>query len=434
MAAVSLVALASAQPASAAFGVVPTDAPSNSSGGGPYAVAVAPDGSVGYMIASGRLVTYTPGQTQVREVTLEAPPAEGFHSWSGLAIDDIGNVYVADADGGRVEEFDPSGTLLRSIGSPGSALGELQKPVDVALGDGGSVFVAELGTDRISEFDATGTLIRVLGGPGSAPGELSDPKRIAIAGDYIYVADSGNHRIQELTTGGAFVRAWGSEGEGPEQFGVISGLAVGADASVYVADLGAYRDYSYPDSRIKVFTADGQFTGSFGCGVRGTRGSLEGLTDIAADSAGNVYSSQIVVSGDKIPFFYVGKITRFGDPGEAIGCKPIDTRAPEHQRLRHLRLRVGCPGEPCDVSITGTVVVGKRRVELQSNQLSLAADQDEVIRLRLTKPQVIPALEAMLDRSSVRRRHVYVLVNAAPDATNNYATRNVDFYLRAPRH
>ena len=52
-----------------------------------------------------------------------------FYDPHGIAIDDSGNVYVADADNDRIQKFDPNGAFITKWGTYGSGNGQFYWPV-----------------------------------------------------------------------------------------------------------------------------------------------------------------------------------------------------------------------------------------------------------------------------------------------------------------
>ena len=79
-----------------------------------------------------------------------------------------------------------------------------------------------------------------------------------------------------------FVTSWGSYGSGEGQFLWPSGITVGVDGNVYVADT--------LNNRIQVFTLMGVFLRQWGNTGTGTgEGELNQPADVATDAGGDVY-------------------------------------------------------------------------------------------------------------------------------------------------
>lgn len=255
-----------------------------------------------------------------------------FNSVVGLATDSSNNVYVIDQSNHRIQEFDSSGTFIRTwgwgvddgtsalqtctsscqAGLPGSGDGQLSSPeTGIDVSSAGHVYVADQGNDRVEEFDASGPVVGFVnkwGGSGSANGQFNSSEGIAIGdGGDVYVADYGNSRIQQFTSGGTFVRKWGhTAGTGEGEFQDPAGAATGPGGAVYVSDAS--------NDRIQKFDVSGTFQRAWGWGVadgtngpetctsscqKGIQGSGDGQfvnpSGLATDSTGRVY---VVESGN----------------------------------------------------------------------------------------------------------------------------------------
>ena len=82
---------------------------------------------------------------------------------SGLGHDHLGNVFVLDAGNNRVQVFTPGGEYLRSMGSPGSAPGQLSDPMGMFVHPDGSVWVADTRNRRIQPFGAASDKLDPIG-------------------------------------------------------------------------------------------------------------------------------------------------------------------------------------------------------------------------------------------------------------------------------
>ena len=77
--------------------------------------------------------------------------------------------------------------------------GQFNAPRGVAVDQQGNIYVADTGNDRIQQFTSAGTLLAKWGSRGSGDGEFSQPLALTVGPDLtIYVAEEGNHRVQAL--------------------------------------------------------------------------------------------------------------------------------------------------------------------------------------------------------------------------------------------
>ena len=78
----------------------------------------------------------------------------GTYGLNGLAIDQLGNLYVADTGRNRLLVLSPTGSLAREVGHSGSGLGEFTQPWTLAFASNGGFFVADWENARIEGWDA----------------------------------------------------------------------------------------------------------------------------------------------------------------------------------------------------------------------------------------------------------------------------------------
>lgn len=202
----------------------------------------------------------------------------GSSSWRPYDIAVYGPpfVYIADRSHQCIWQCDgmslPPWTSWGTWGTPGSDLypdpDQFSSPSGIAVNQGGNVYVADTVNHRIQRRDSYGSSTSttawgyiVEGNPssGTGNGHFDSPEGIVVGPDgNVFVADTGNHRIQKFNGNGGFITKWGltvegnpSSGSGNGEFNSPSDVAVGSDSTVYVADRG--------NQRIQIFSRDPVF-------------------------------------------------------------------------------------------------------------------------------------------------------------------------------
>ena len=134
---------------------------------------------------------------------------------SDIAVDNNGNVYVLDAGNYRIQKFTSDGTYLAKWGSLGTgdgAFGECgncsspEGPKGIAVDSLGEIYVADTYNDRIQKFEPDGSFIWKWGSEGNGAEQFEKPEGVDIdnSSGTLFVADKYNHRIQRCTLEGQF--------------------------------------------------------------------------------------------------------------------------------------------------------------------------------------------------------------------------------------
>ena len=202
----------------------------------------------------------------------------------GVAINQRGEVVVAEWEGHCVSVFGPSGEKLRSFGTRGSRPGQVLYPCEVAVDGEGNILVADSQNHRIQRFTSEGQFLASMGSYGSGHLQISYPRGIAFnaSNNKVYVTDA--NRIQVLNYDLTFSSTFGKRGSGKGQLNnPCMGIACDSTGKVYVAD--------HSNHRIQVFTAEGKFLHMFGRHGQG-RGELGRPVGVAIDTSGMVYVSE----------------------------------------------------------------------------------------------------------------------------------------------
>lgn len=113
-----------------------------------------------------------------------------------VAVNSQNELYVLDAQRGRIHHFDADGKALRVFGRYGAGDGEFDLDAsDIAIDAGGNVLIADTGNHRIVQFDGDGTFIRSFGRKGRGNGEFTRPMAlVALPTGDILVKDASQFR------------------------------------------------------------------------------------------------------------------------------------------------------------------------------------------------------------------------------------------------
>ncbi len=228
---------------------------------------------------------------------------------TGVAVDSKGNVYIADYDNHRIRKMTPSGLVstLAGNGTIGFAEGvgsgaRFKNPSGISVDALGNVYVADQGNHRIRKITPAG-LVSTLAGNGKsgfsdghgASAQFAYPTGVAVdSKGNVYVADRDNHRIRKVTAEGLVSTLAGNgeagyaEGTGtPALLNAPNGVAVDAGGTVYVAE--------FMGNRIRKISSEGIVSTLAGNGVPGyndgigTAALFNHPAGIEIDVIGNVY-------------------------------------------------------------------------------------------------------------------------------------------------
>jgi uncharacterized protein (TIGR03437 family) len=230
----------------------------------------------------------------IRKVDLHGMIATVAHGGGPIAVDAAGNLYF----------FLPDGTLNRLAPGGGvDALATVPNPAGVAVDPSGNVSVAA--NQRLYALDVTGAMRMIAGcacaGDGVPLNQAAVVNAVGVVRDAsgnIYFSDAGNHTVRRIAPDGtvALVAGIGDPGfsgdGGPARLARLSApsaLALDAAGNLYIAERGnsVIRKVS-PSGIVQTVAGDG-IAGFGGDGGPATSARIALPDGVAVDSNGNVY-------------------------------------------------------------------------------------------------------------------------------------------------
>jgi sugar lactone lactonase YvrE len=248
---------------------------------------------------------------------------------SAIALDGVGNLYIADRFNHRIRKITAAGVISTVAGTgtrgsdgdgePASAA-QLDSPWGIALDVAGNLFIADTGNNRIRKVSADGIIGTVAGtgehGYSGDGGEatfagLASPAGVVVdAIGNLIIADTGNNCIREVSRDGLINRVAGTCGAfnwentgfngdgGPAtsaQLNFPRSVAVDASGNLFIADTF--------NQRIRKVSANGIIStvagtgGMTPCGEQNvvgdggpaTAAQLSGPSGVTVDGVGNLF-------------------------------------------------------------------------------------------------------------------------------------------------
>jgi Leucine-rich repeat (LRR) protein/sugar lactone lactonase YvrE len=243
----------------------------------------------------------------------------------GIAVDEEGNLYIADTNNHRIRKVDSNGiiTTIAGIGKGGYAgdnglatAAKLKKPTAIVFDNNGHLYITDSGNHRIRKVSGQRTrkpsansLITTVAGDGrsgyrgdngpATGARLNNPTGLAVDNqNNLYIADTDNHRIRKVdltgtitTVAGNGIKGYSGDGDPATaaQINAPTGLEVDSTGNLYIADRNNHR--------IRKVDNEGIITTFTGTGKRGT--ATDGIlaevaqinqpSDVALDQYGNLY-------------------------------------------------------------------------------------------------------------------------------------------------
>ena len=161
---------------------------------------------------------------------------------TSVAVAKDGSFYIADGYGNsRIMKFSAAGKFLFQWGKKGSGDGEFQVPHDIALDNNGNVYVADRENKRIQIFDSTGKFLKALTNKtfGRMYSVAIDTKNNTIlATDYIStITETKGSDIIIFDSSGTILNRFGKSGNYNGPVCRYHNIAIDKQSNIFVGDL-----------------------------------------------------------------------------------------------------------------------------------------------------------------------------------------------------
>ncbi|MGH7231190.1 MAG: NHL repeat-containing protein [Nitrospiraceae bacterium] len=240
---------------------------------------------------------------------------------SAVAVDDQGHLYIADTRNHRVRKVDAMTGVITTIagtgqhrfsGDGGSAISAaLNEPSALAVSPDGQLYIADQSNNRVRKVDlATGIIVTIAGtgeasysgdGMAASAAALSGPSGLAVGPDgALYIADTFNGRVRMVEPETGMIRTIAGDGGEYRYQGLANefstslsrpyGIAVDGDGNLLITDSDSHLIRQWRRSQNIIVRLAGNGMADFGGdGGPAMDSRLNYPFGVAVDGRGNIY-------------------------------------------------------------------------------------------------------------------------------------------------
>jgi hypothetical protein len=234
-----------------------------------------------------------------------------FNNVHGIAIDNMGNLYVADRDNHSIRKVEQDGKVSTIAGTGIGGLrdglasqAQFHNPMGLTVDHLGNIYVADTLNHRIRKITSNGQVTTVAGsgsvgvGQGGFNDGLANQTRFDSPSDVVvdragnlYVADSGNGRIRKISSTGqvsSLPNSWPNIGTIKRPVGLVFDVA----RNLFITCEATHQIYKISFAEFDEISFIGVVAGNGTAGYRDAVGSaaqFHAPQKLVADLAGNLY-------------------------------------------------------------------------------------------------------------------------------------------------
>jgi len=242
---------------------------------------------------------------------------------AAVALDAAGNLYISDYANNVIRKVNTEGIIstIAGTGVPGysgnggqATDARLYHTAGVAVDNSGNVYIADSWNNVVRVVNASGIISAFAGndtagysgdGGQATAAELDDPNNLTVDGaGNVYIADAHNNVIRKVSTTGIITTFAGngynagtthggySGDNGPATAAELyypEGVKFDRSGNLYIAELRNSVIRKVNTTGIITTFAGNNTSGYSGDGYQATNAQLKGPYDVSADNAGNVF-------------------------------------------------------------------------------------------------------------------------------------------------